>query len=244
MSAPVFLITVGSRGIGEAVALGAARQGYFVVLTYVANAERAASVVGKIHASGGSAVAVQADTAEESDIQRVFAEADRRGPLAVLVYNSGVTGQNSPLIEAETSTIDKVLDVNLRGAILCGREAARRMSTRTGGSGGAIVFVSSRAAFYGSPAEFVWYAASKGGMDSLTNGLARELAAEGVRVNAVSPGPIETEMHRPGKLEAGAKRAPMQRVGTPDEVATTILFLASGEASYVTGANLVVAGGL
>jgi NAD(P)-dependent dehydrogenase (short-subunit alcohol dehydrogenase family) len=118
------------------------------------------------------------------------------------------------------------------------------MSTRTGGSGGAIVFVSSRAAFYGSPAEFVWYAASKGGMDSLTNGLARELAAEGVRVNAVSPGPIETEMHRPGKLEAGAKRAPMQRVGTPDEVATTILFLASGEASYVTGANLVVAGGL
>jgi NAD(P)-dependent dehydrogenase (short-subunit alcohol dehydrogenase family) len=243
MSAPVLLITGGSRGIGEAVALRAARD-YFVVLTYATNADRAASVVERIRAGGGSAIAVQADTAEEADIQRVFAESDRHGTLAVLVYNSGVTGQHSALIEADTATIDRVLDVNLRGAILSGREAARRMSTRTGGNGGAIVFVSSRAAFYGSPNEFVWYAASKGGMDSLTSGLARELAAEGIRVNAVSPGPIETEMHRPGKLEAGAKRAPMQRVGTPDEVASTILFLASGDASYVTGANLVVAGGL
>jgi len=244
MSAPVMLITGGSRGIGEAIAVGAARQGYFVLLTYVSNAQRAASVVEKIRAVGGSAIAIQADTAEESDIQRVFAEADRHGPLAVLVYNSGVTGQNSPLIEAETSTIDKVLDVNLRGAILCAREAARRMSTRTGGSGGAIVFISSRASFYGSPGEFVWYAASKGGMDSLTNGLARELGAEGVRVNAVSPGPIVTEMHRPGKIEVGAKRSPMQRAGTPEEVATTVLFLASSEASYVNGANLAVSGGL
>ena len=244
MSGPVFVITGGSRGIGEAVALGAARQGYFVVLTYASNAERAASVVERIHASGGNAVAVQADTAEEADIQRVFTEADRHGRLGVLVYNSGVTGQHSTLIDADTSTIDRVLDVNLRGAILCGREAARRMSTRTGGEGGAIVFISSRAAFYGSPGEFVWYAASKGGMDSLTSGLARELGAEGVRVNAVSPGPIVTEMHRPGKLEVGAKRSPMQRAGTPDEVAATVLFLASSEASYVTGANLVVSGGL
>ncbi len=244
MSTPVFVITGGSRGIGEAVALRAARQGFFVVLTYVSNADRASSVVNRIHASGGGAVAVQADTAEEADILKVFAESDRHGRLAVLVYNSGITGQHSPLIDADTNTIDRVLDVNLRGAILCAREAARRMSTRTGGAGGAIVFVSSRAAFYGSPGEFVWYAASKGGMDSLTNGLARELGAEGVRVNAVSPGPIETEMHRPGKLEVGAKRAPMQRAGTPDEVAATVLFLASSEASYVTGANLVVAGGL
>jgi NAD(P)-dependent dehydrogenase (short-subunit alcohol dehydrogenase family) len=244
MSTPVFVVTGGSRGIGEAVALRAARQGFFVVLTYVANADRAASVVERIRASGGSAVAVQADTAEESDIHKIFAEADRHGRLAVLVYNSGVTGQHSALADAATSTIDRVLDVNLRGAILCGREAARRMSTRTGGGGGAIVFVSSRAAFYGSPGEFVWYAASKGGMDSLTNGLARELGAEGVRVNAVSPGPIETEMHRPGKLEVGAKRSPMQRAGSPDEVAATVLFLASSEASYVTGANLVVSGGL
>jgi NAD(P)-dependent dehydrogenase (short-subunit alcohol dehydrogenase family) len=244
MSDPVFVVTGGSRGIGEAVALGAAREGYFVLLTYVSNAERANSVVERIRAGGGNGVAMQADTAEEADIQKVFAEADRHGHLAVLVYNSGVTGQHSALIEAETSTIDRVLDVNLRGAILCGREAARRMSTRTGGSGGAIVFISSRAAFYGSPGEFVWYAASKGGMDSLTNGLARELGAEGVRVNAVSPGPIVTEMHRPGKLEVGARRSPMQRAGTPEEVASTVLFLASSDASYVTGANLVVSGGL
>ena len=244
MRVPVMVITGGSRGIGEAVALRAARLGYFVVLTYVASADRASSVVERIRTAGGNAAAIQADTAEEADIQRVFVEADKHGTLSVLVYNSGVTGQHSALIEAETSTIDRVLDVNLRGAILCGREAARRMSTRMGGRGGAIVFVSSRAAFYGSPAEFVWYAASKGGMDSLTNGLARELGAEGVRVNAVSPGPIETEMHRPGKLEVGARRAPMQRAGSPDEVAATILFLASSEASYVTGANLAVSGGL
>lgn len=244
MSDPVFVVTGGSRGIGAAVALGAARQGYFVLLTYVSNAERANSVVERIRADGGNGVAMQADTAEEPDIQKIFAEADRHGRLAVLVYNSGVTGQNSALIDADTSTIDRVLDVNLRGAILCAREAARRMSTRVGGSGGAIVLISSRAAFYGSPGEFVWYAASKGGMDSLTNGLARELGAEGVRVNAVSPGPIVTEMHRPGKLEVGAKRSPMQRAGTPEEVASTVLFLASSEASYVTGANLAVSGGL
>jgi NAD(P)-dependent dehydrogenase (short-subunit alcohol dehydrogenase family) len=160
------------------------------------------------------------------------------------VYNSGVTGPHSPLAEAGTATIDEVLDVNLRGAILCCRSAIRRMSTRFGGEGGAIVLLSSRATFYGSPAEFVWYAASKGGIDSLSNGLARELAAEGIRVNVVSPGPIVTEMHRPGKLEIGAKRAPMQRAGTPEEVAEAVLFLASPAASYVTGANLAVAGGL
>jgi NAD(P)-dependent dehydrogenase (short-subunit alcohol dehydrogenase family) len=244
MSDPVFVVTGGSRGIGAAIALGAARQGYFVLLTYASSAERANSVVARIHADGGKGAAVQADTAEEADIRKIFVESDRHGRLAVLVYNSGVTGQNSALIDADTSTIDRVLDVNLRGAILCAREAARRMSTRVGGSGGAIVLISSRAAFYGSPGEFVWYAASKGGMDSLTNGLARELGAEGVRVNAVSPGPIVTEMHRPGKLEVGAKRAPMQRAGTPEEVASTVLFLASSEASYVTGANLVVSGGL
>ena len=151
MSAPVLVITGGSRGIGEAVALRAARRGYFVVLTYVANADRASSVVERIRESGGKAIALQADTAEEADIKRVFIEADKHGTLAVLVYNSGVTGQHSALIDADTSTIDRVLDVNLRGAILCAREAARRMSTRIGGSGGAIVFVSSRAAFYGSP---------------------------------------------------------------------------------------------
>ena len=187
---------------------------------------------------------MQADTGNESDIERLFAAVDARGRLAGLVYNAGITGSHSPLAEAATATIDEVLNVNLRGAILCSRAAIRRMSSRFGGQGGAIVLLSSRATFYGSPAEFVWYAASKGGIDSLVNGLAREVAAEGIRVNAVSPGPIVTEMHRPGKLEVNAKRAPMQRAGTPEEVAETVLFLASDAASYVTGANLAVAGGL
>ncbi len=137
-----------------------------------------------------------------------------------------------------------MLDVNLRGAMLCCRAAIRRMSTRFKGQGGAIVLLSSRATFYGSPNEFVWYAASKGGIDSLNIGLARELGGEGIRVNAVSPGPIITEMHRPGKLEAAEKRAPLQRAGTPEETAQAVLFLTSAAASYITGANLSVAGGL
>ena len=244
MSTKVFLVTGGSRGIGEAVAVAAARQGFHVVLTYATNAQRAQAVVERICAAGGSATAVLANTAEESDIQRVFATVDGLGALAVMVYNAGITGAHSPLAEAATQTIDEVLAVNLRGAILCSREAVRRMSTRFAGKGGAIVLISSRAAFYGSPSEYVWYAASKGGIDSLTNGLAREVAAEGIRVNAVSPGPISTEMHRPGRLEEGAKRAPLQRAGSPEEVAAAVMFLASGEASYVAGANLSVAGGL
>jgi NAD(P)-dependent dehydrogenase (short-subunit alcohol dehydrogenase family) len=244
MSAKVFLVTGGSRGIGEAVAVAAARQGFHVVLTYATNALRAQAVVGQISAEGGRATAVLANTAEESDIQRVFATVDELGALAVMVYNAGITGAHSPLAEATTQTIDEVLAVNLRGAILCSREAVRRMSTRFNGKGGAIVLISSRAAFYGSPSEYVWYAASKGGIDSLTNGLAREVAAEGIRVNAVSPGPISTEMHRPGRLAEGAKRAPLQRAGSPEEVAAAVMFLASGEASYIAGANLSVAGGL
>ena len=244
MNTPIFLVTGGSRGIGAAVALAAARRGVCVVITFASNESRAIEVVKQIQDAGGQAVAVQADTGKDEDIQRVFENVDRLGRLQTLVYNSGITGSNSPLADADTDTIDRVLDVNLRGAILCSREAVRRMSTRLGGVGGSIVLMSSRAAFYGSPNEFVWYAASKGGMDSFTSGLAREVANEGIRVNAVSPGPIVTEMHRPGKLDVGAKRSPMQRAGTPEEVAATVLFLASDAASYVTGANLVVSGGL
>src|SRR5262245_46935226 len=231
MSAGVWLVTGGSRGIGEAVALGAARLGFDVVLSYANSEARAAEVVSRIEDGGGRALAVQADTAREADIERLFAAADARGPLATLVYNAGVTGAHSPLAEVSTATIDEVLGVNLRGALLCCRAAVRRMSTRLGGRGGSIVLLSSRATFYGSPDEFVWYAASKGGVDSLTNGLSREVAPEGIRVNAVSPGPISTEMHRPGRLEVGAKRAPLQRAGTAEEVAEAVLFLASGDAS-------------
>ncbi len=244
MKTPVFLLFGGSRGIGEAIALAAGRLQMFVLLTYTTQAERAQGVVERIRAAGGQAMAVRADSGKEADIAAVFREADRLGTLSVLVYNSGVTGTASTLADVQTDTIDQVLNVNLRGAMLSAREAVRRMSTRLGGSGGNIVFISSRAAFYGSATEFVWYAASKGGVDSLTSGLAREVAGEGIRVNAVSPGPIATEMHRPGRLEAGAKRAPMQRAGTAEEVASTVMFLTSEGASYVTGANLLVTGGL
>lgn len=240
----VMVVTGGSRGIGEAVAVLAAQRGYAVVLSYASDAARAAAVVERIRADGGSAHAVHADTAQESHIHRLFEAADQHGLLAAMVYNAGITGANSPLADADTATIDAVLDVNLRGAILSCRAAIQRMSTRLGGEGGAIVMVSSRASFYGSPSEYVWYAASKGGMDSLNNGLAREVAAEGIRVNVVSPGPIATDMHRPGRLEVAEKRAPMQRAGTPAEVAEAVLFLASDAASYMTGANLAVSGGL
>lgn len=244
MKAPVFVLFGGSRGIGEAIAIAAGRQQVFVLLTYTTQAERAQDVVERIRAAGGQAMAVQADAGKDADIAAVFREADRLGRLSVLVYNSGVTGPASPLAEVETQTIDQVLNVNLRGAMLSAREAVRRMSTRLGGSGGNIVFISSRAAFYGSANEFVWYAASKGGVDSLTSGLAREVAGEGIRVNAVSPGPITTEMHRPGRLEVGAKLAPMRRAGAPEEVASAVMFLTSEGASYVTGANILVTGGL
>jgi NAD(P)-dependent dehydrogenase (short-subunit alcohol dehydrogenase family) len=244
VEAKVFLVTGGSRGIGEAIAVAAAGKGFDVVLTYANSEQRAQAVVARIVAGGGRAVAVHANTAVEADIERVYAEVDRRGTLAAMVYNAGITGAHSPLADASTETIDEVLAVNLRGAILCSRAAIRRMSTRFDGKGGSIVLISSRAALYGSPAEFVWYAASKGGVDSLTNGLAREVGAEGIRVNAVSPGPIITEMHRPGKLEVGAKRAPMQRAGTAEEVAEAVMFLTSAAASYVNGANLSVSGGL
>lgn len=238
------LITGGSRGIGAAIALAAAQRGHEVVLSYASNEARAAAVVAGIRGAGGSAVAVQADTAQEADIDRLFAAVDARGTLCALVVNAAITGTNSSLAEASTATIDAVLNVNLRGAILCARAAIRRMSTRAGGQGGSIVLLSSRAAVYGSAGEYVWYAASKGGIDSLTIGLAREVAAEGIRVNAVSPGPIATEMHRPGRLETSALRSPMQRAGTAQEVADAVLFLTSAAASYITGANLAVAGGM
>lgn len=240
----VMVLAGGSRGIGEAIAVLAAQRGYEVVFSYTRDAARAEAVVKRIADAGGKAHAVHADTAQESHIERLFEAADARGRIAAMVYNSGITGAHSALADAATSTIDQVLAVNLRGAILGCRAAIRRMSTRFGGQGGSIVLISSRATFYGSPSEFVWYAASKGGMDSLAYGLAREVATEGIRVNVVSPGPIITEMHRPGRLEVAGKRSPMQRAGTPEEVAETVLFLASGAASYVNGGNLVVSGGL
>lgn len=243
MSAPVFLVAGGSRGIGEAVSVAAARAGYGVLLSYVEHEARAADVVERIRAEGGQANAFRADTGKEADILALFEAADRLGRLEALVYNSGITGPASPLVDADAATMARVLEVNLLGAMIASREAIKRMSTKRGGEGGSIVLISSRAALYGSPGEFVWYAASKGGMDSLTSGLAREVGPEGVRVNAVSPGPIVTEMHRPGKLDSAIALSPLRRAGAPEEVADAVMYLASSKASYVTGANLVVAGG-
>ena len=239
---PVFLLTGGSRGIGEAIARQAARAGYRVLFTYANNQQAADAVVDSIRAEGGTATAVQADTGQVADIERVYAEVDRLGPLGVLVYNGGITGPSSSLVDASNATLQSVVDVNLTGALICSREAVRRMSTRRGGKGGSIVLISSRAAEYGSVGEHVWYAASKGGIDSLNRGLAREVGAEGIRVNVVSPGPIRTDIHVPGKLDSIAQALPLRRAGEPDEVAAAVMFLVSDAATYIAGANLAVAG--
>jgi NAD(P)-dependent dehydrogenase (short-subunit alcohol dehydrogenase family) len=238
----VFLVTGGSRGIGEAIARAAAAEGYFVLLTYVGRADRAQAVVEAIQAAGGAAEAVQADTGIPADVARMFAAADARGRLSALVYNGGITGGVGLLVDQSDETLADVISVNLTGALISSREAVKRMSTRLGGQGGSIVLLSSRAASLGSPAQHLWYAASKGGIDSLNIGLSKEVAGEGIRVNCVSPGPIATEIHAAGRLEAIRDSLPMKREGTPQEVAATVMFLVSDAASYVAGANIEVAG--
>lgn len=238
----LFLVTGGSRGIGAAIAHQAAAQGYFVLLTYVGRADAAEAVVRAIQADGGRAEAVQADTGVPADIARVFAHADTLGRLSVMVYNGGITGGVGRLADQSDETLAKVIDVNLTGALISCREAVRRMSTARGGEGGSVVLVSSRAGVLGSPAQHLWYAASKGGVDTLTFGLAQEVAGEGIRVNAVSPGPIATEIHAAGRLDAIRDSLPMRREGTPEEVAAAVMFLVSNAASYVAGANIDVAG--
>lgn len=243
MTRGVLLVAGGSRGIGAATAREAAAEGYDVVLSYVQDASAAERVAEQVRGLGRRALAVRADTAEEADIDRLFSAVDDFGPLRVMVYNSGITGAHSTLVEASTETIDHVLAVNVRGAILSARASVARMSTARGGEGGSIVLLSSRASVYGSPGEFVWYAASKGAIDSFTIGLAREVAREGVRVNAVAPGPIATDMHRPGRLEEGVRKSAFGRAGTPEEVAAAILFLASEKSAFTTGAVLSISGG-
>jgi NAD(P)-dependent dehydrogenase (short-subunit alcohol dehydrogenase family) len=244
MSAPVILITGGSRGIGAATARLAAQRGYDVAFTYVQDTASAEAVKREIEATGRRALAIRANMGVEKDVARTFTEIDAQlgKPVAVIV-NSAITGAHSRLDEASTATLREVIDVNLMGAMFCAREAIRRMSTQHGGSGGSIVFISSRASVYGAADEFVWYAASKGAVDSLATGLAREVGREGIRVNVVSPGPIDTQMHRPGRLQQGIEKSAMGRAGKPEEVAEAALFLASPLASYCNGANLAVAGG-
>ena len=242
MSKPVFLVTGGSRGIGEAVARQAAAAGYCVLLTYTARSEAADRVVHAIRAAGGEAHALPADTGNPGDIAAMFAAADRLGRLAVFCYNGGITGGVGLLADKDDDTLADVVRVNLTGALISAREAIRRMSERLGGSGGSIVFLSSRAAGLGAPRHNVWYAASKGGIDSLTIGLSIEVASEGIRVNAVSPGPIATEIHPSGRLDSIRASLPMKREGTPSEVADVVMYLVSDKASYVAGANIHVAG--
>lgn len=244
----IILITGGSRGIGAATALLAAQQGYAVAISYVQNLAAAEAVVANITALGGQAMAVQADVALEADVLRLFAQVDQAwGRVTALVNNAGVLEVQSRVEHMTAERITRVLATNVLGSFLCAREAVRRMSTAHGGSGGAIVNLSSRASKLGSPGEYVDYAASKAAVDTLTMGLAKEVAAEGIRVNAVSPGLIETDIHasggEPGRVERLKASVPMGRGGTSEEVAQAVLWLLSDAASYTTGTCLDVAGG-
>ena len=240
----ILLITGASRGIGAATARLAGARGYDVAVNYLRDAKAADEVVAEIERAGRRAVAIQGDMAREEDVARTFATLDQElGRITHLVYNAGTTGGYSRLEEADAAMMRFVLDLNVLGALMCVKAAAQRMSTKKGGPGGAIVLISSMAAILGSAGEYVWYAASKGAIDSMTVGLSRELAAEGIRVNAVSPGLIETGLHPPGRLERLAPMMPIPRAGKPEEVAEAILFLLSDAASYTTGTNLRVSGG-
>jgi NAD(P)-dependent dehydrogenase (short-subunit alcohol dehydrogenase family) len=244
MPRPVLLIAGGSRGIGASTARLAGERGYDVAVNYVRNASAAAGVAGAVKKSGGKTVTIQGDMSKEDDIVRVFDGAARAlGPITHFVYSSGIPGKNSRLDAASSATIRDVLDVNLFGALLCSREAVRRMSTAHGGEGGSIVLLSSIASVTGGAGEYVFYAAAKGGVDAFTNGLAREVAKEGVRINAIRPGPTDTEIHEPGRLARVTPLLPMGRPGQPDEIAEAVLFLLSDAASYITGAVLNVSGG-
>lgn len=243
LSKPIMLVTGGSGGIGEAISLAAANAGFGVMLSYATNAVQAKSVVRGIRAKGGTAEAVRADTGSADDVAALFAAADAMGPLKGMVYNTGITGPTSALVDVQPSDVARVVEVNLTGAMYCARESIARMSTERGGKGGSIVLISSRATAYGSPGEYVWYAASKGGIDALTLGLSREVGPAGIRVNAVSPGPIDTGMLTDEKRKRAVSMIPLQRIGKPEEVAAAVMFLVSDAASYMTGANLAVSGG-
>lgn len=244
----VVLITGGGRGIGAATARLAATRGYAVCLSYVRNREAAESVADEISKSGGRAAIVQADVASEDDVVRLFSTVDTLfGRLDALVNNAGMLETQMRVDQMDAGRLTRVLATNVTGSFICCREAVRRMSTKQGGRGGAIVNLSSAAARLGSPGEYVDYAAAKAAVDTLTIGLAKEVAEEGIRVNAVRPGLIHTDIHasggEPGRVHRLATTVPMKRGGQPGEVAATVMWLLSDEASYVNGAIVDVTGG-
>ena len=244
---PVLLITGAGRGIGAATARLAAARGYDVGVTYKTDTKSAADVVVAVKAQGRKAVAIQADTGREADVERMFKEADALGPLTHFVYNAGIPGRAGRLETADSAMMREVSEVNVLGARWSMQHATRRMSKKHGGAGGSAVLLSSVAADIGGPNEYVWYAASKGAVESITYGLSKELAGDGIRVNCVSPGASETRIHTdagtPDKLAKVAPMIPMGRVGQPEESAEAVLFLLSDAASYISGTVLRVAGG-
>ena len=244
---PVLLITGAGRGIGAATAQLAAARGYDVAVNYKSDQKAAADVVQAVKAQGRKAVAIQADMGVEAEVERMFKEADALGPLTHFVYNTGIPGRAGRLDAASPAMMREVVEVNTLGALFSLQHAIRRMSRKHGGQGGAIVLLSSVAADIGGPNEYIWYAASKGALESITYGLSKELAGEGIRVNCVSPGASETRIHADSgqheKLAKVAPMIPMARVGKPEESAEAILFLLSDAASYISGTVLRVAGG-
>ncbi|MGH9494340.1 MAG: SDR family oxidoreductase [Candidatus Sulfotelmatobacter sp.] len=241
------IVTGGSRGIGAAIAELAGQRGYGVAVNFSTGESEATAIARELVSKGGRALAIHADVSQENQIVEMFKRAERElGPVKALVNNAGITGGFARVEDVTAEAIERALAVNVTGAILCAREAVRRMSSKHGGTGGAIVNISSRASDTGAPGEWVHYAASKGAIDSFTIGLAREVAPEGIRVNAVSPGLIETDIHAsgaPGRLDRLIPTVPMRRAGQAHEVAEAVLWLLSPAASYTTGAILEVSGG-
>lgn len=241
------IITGGSRGIGAATAIAAAQRGYPVCVNYHSDEQAAQQVVQQVHELGGTAVSVQADISKESEVTRLFTLCtEQLGLPSVLVNNAGIL-ETGPILTVDAARLQRVFELNVFGAFYCAREAVRLMSTELGGAGGSIVNVSSVAATLGSPGEYIDYAASKGAIDTMTVGLAREVAEQGIRVNAVRPGVIYTDIHasggEPGRVDRVKNSVPMKRGGESSEIAAAVLWLASDEASYCTGSIIDVSGG-